>query len=164
MPNSHSSFHRDPARAPKFLTLMSQMTSPLKNTLSSRMLKACVCVSCILPSLTTPQAKTDVPMVEKLVGMVRSKFINGQPPHWQPAASNPDLGPEAVSSIFRVDCRKFNAMTPYQIQHVFRDRHILVTGVDNGRPVSFDAEGLETLADLDEKVSLQCKPIHLYGT
>lgn len=55
-------------------------------------------------------------------------------------------------------------MTPAQIQEVHRNRHILVTGVDSGRGVSFDDAGLQTLADLDTKVSVQCMPISFGGS
>lgn len=46
-------------------------------------------------------------------------------------------------------------MTALEIQEVHRHRHILVTGVDAGRPVHFDEDGLQILADLDTKVYVQ---------
>lgn len=44
-----------------------------------------------------------------------------------------------------------------EIRDIFRYRHILVTGVDSGRPILFDEDGLEMLGDLDEEVSIQRK-------
>lgn len=52
-------------------------------------------------------------------------------------------------------------MSAAEKQEVHRHRHILVTGVDNGSRTKFDEQGLETLADLDEKVSFQCMSIQL---
>lgn len=102
-----------------------------------------------------PQAKFDIDLVEKLVGMVKDKYDEvGHPPHWQPAASDPTLQ-EGCSSIFVVDYKSFNKMSPSQIQEVHRDRHILVTGVDSGRPIHFDAEGLQMLSDIDSDVYIQ---------
>lgn len=99
----------------------------------------------------------DIPLVEKLVRMVRSGFdANGQPPHRQLPATATTVGPETNSMFFRVDCKTYNSMTATQKQEIIRDRNIIVTGVDHGRHIEFDADGLETLADLDAKVSFQC--------
>lgn len=112
---------------------------------------------CPLTSLKW-KAKFDVPLVEKLVRMVKSKFIGGQPPHWQPAASKTALE-DTTSSIFTVTRSEFEQMTPLAIQHIYRYRHILVTGMEGGRPIRFDEDGLQMLGDLDEWVSIQCKSI-----
>lgn len=58
-------------------------------------------------------------------------------------------------AYFVVDYKSFNKMSPSQIQEVHRDRHILVTGVDSGRPIHFDAEGLQMLSDIDSDVYIQ---------
>lgn len=87
--------------------------------------------------------------------MVQSKAGGaGHPPHWQPAASQSALS-SGCSSIFVVDCNTFKQMSPLQIQEVHRHRHILVTGVDSGRPIQFDEQGLEMLADVDAEVQIQ---------
>lgn len=94
--------------------------------------------------------------------MVKSKFgPSGQPPHWEPSASRAELG-NGCSSIFVVDCEKFKKMSPMEIQEVHRHRHILVTGVDAGRPIQFDAEGLEMLSDVDAEVQIQRTCILLF--
>lgn len=104
----------------------------------------------------------DIPLVQNIVNIVRSKFdSNGQPPHRQPAAKDPALGPNHTSSIFVIDSKGYNSMPATQKQAIFRHRHILVTGVDNGQRMHFDQAGLETLADLDSPVSLQCMWIFL---
>lgn len=94
--------------------------------------------------------------MEKLVRMVQSKYIEGQPPHWQPAARQPALE-DTTSSIFTIAKRDLERMSPMEIRDIFRYRHILVTGVDSGRPILFDEDGLEMLGDLDEEVSIQRK-------
>lgn len=87
--------------------------------------------------------------------MVKSKFDEeGRPPHWQAAASQPALA-GASSSIFVVDRQRFLKMSAMEIRDVHRHRHILVTGVDSGRPTKFDDDGLQMLADLDAEVSIQ---------
>lgn len=99
----------------------------------------------------------DIPLIQNIVNIVRSTFdSNGQPPHRQPAAKDPALGTHHASSIFVTDRKAFNAMPSAQKQPIFRDRHILVTGLDSGQRILFDEAGLETLEELDTPVSLQC--------
>lgn len=95
------------------------------------------------------QAKKDIPLVRKLVIMVESTFKNGVPLHRQPAASKTEY--TGQSSIFTIDYKAFSAMQPLDIQGILRYRHILVTGVDPGREIKFDAEGLGILADIDQQ-------------
>lgn len=96
----------------------------------------------------------DIPLVEKLVRMVTSKYVDGKPPHWQEGASRTTLG-DTTSTIFVVDLRDFLKMTDMEIKEVYRYRHILVTGIQPGRVIKFDEDGLEILADLDDEVSIQ---------
>lgn len=104
------------------------------------------------------QAVYDVPLVQKVARMVEKRFDkDGVPPHHQPAAYNREYNGE--STIFVVDCKEFNSMDPAEIHRIHRYRHILVTGVDAGKPLRFDAEGLQTLADIDRQpVWIQRKP------
>lgn len=105
--------------------------------------------------LTTPwQAKLDVPLLTKIAGMLQDMYEDGLPRHWNEASSDPILH-EGASSLFRIDCKKFNQMSPSQIQEVHRHRHLLVTGLDSGRQVNFDADGLQMLADIDAEVFIQ---------
>lgn len=126
-------------------------------TSSSLMLTACVGLPWSLPvtDRLPLQAEFDIPLVEKAVRMVKSKFDkDGRPPHWQPAASETALG-ESSSSIFVVDHHRLLKMSPMEIREVHRHRHILVTGVEGGAQIVFDANGLQMLADLDQEVSVQ---------
>lgn len=97
----------------------------------------------------------DIPLIEKLVQHIKSRFdSNGQPPHRQPAASQ--IAFNDHSAIFVVDLKVLKNMEPAVIQEIHRYRHILVTGVDPGRPVLFDIPGLQKLADIDQEVDIQC--------
>lgn len=88
--------------------------------------------------------------------MVTSRLDeNGEPPHWHPTARDPKVSISTTSAIFVVSSQDFARMTPLEIQRVHRHRHILVTDVDIGRPLEFNAEGLGTLADLDAPVPVQ---------
>lgn len=99
----------------------------------------------------------DIKMLQNVVDIVRSGFdSNGQPPHRQPAASEPALGNDHASSIFVVNHKEFNVMPSAQKQAIFRHRHILVRGIEPEHRTQFDATGLEALEDLDSPVSLQC--------
>lgn len=53
-------------------------------------------------------------------------------------------------------------MSPSQIQEVHRHRHIVVTNVDNGRPIQFNEDGLEMLGDIDAEVQIQRMQPPLY--
>lgn len=64
-------------------------------------------------------------------------------------------GGTSKSSIFRVEYSKFVGMDTPAIQRIFRDRHILVTNIPSTGDVRFDREGLQALADLDAKVTIQ---------
>lgn len=75
------------------------------------------------------------------------------PPHRQPSSS--DLNYTGNSRIFVVDCKTFDDMDPQIIHKIFQDRHILVTGVEPGKRVDFNARGLSMLAPLDQAVSIQ---------
>lgn len=89
-----------------------------------------------------------------MVDIVESRFDKqGRPPHLQPAASQEDMNPD--SDIFVVDHERFCKMTTAAIHAVHRHRHILVTGIPNSRPLHFDVNGLQKLADIDSEVYVQ---------
>lgn len=102
------------------------------------------------------QAKFDIPLVQKLSRMVQSRYDeDGRPPHRQPAAY--DRAYNAHSDIFSVDCKTWNAMSPKEMHNIHRYRHILVTKVDAGKQMEFNADGLGMLADVDSHpVDIQC--------
>lgn len=102
------------------------------------------------------QAQFDLGLVEKLSGMAEERFDeHGRPPHRQPAAH--DKAYTGASDIFSVDCKVWNAMPPKEMHAIHRHRHVLITGVDVGKTVEFDAEGLAMLADVDSHVvEIQC--------
>lgn len=87
--------------------------------------------------------------------MLASSFgVDGQPPHRLPSSSDEDF--TGSSRFFVVDCKEFNGMDPKLIQDIFRHRHIVVTDVDAGKRVEFNARGLSMLAPLDQLVPIQC--------
>lgn len=108
------------------------------------------------------QAKWDIPLIEKMVLGVKSRFdSNGQPPHRQPSARDKAYNP-ASSAIFVVDCEMFLTMKTAEIQEIHRHRHILVTGVKStSKQICFGVDGLQMLADVDSPVDIQCKLIIL---
>lgn len=97
----------------------------------------------------------DIPLVQKIADMVASTLdVDGQPPHRQASASNKTF--TGQSRVFTIDCKEFNAMDPQLIAEIYRHRHIVVTDVDAGKSVEFNARGLSMLAPLDRVVSMQC--------
>lgn len=101
------------------------------------------------------QGRFDIKLVRKIAAMVENRFKDGKPPHHQPEASQRTY--HAGSDIFTVDCKAFNAMELSEIHEIHRDRHLLVRGVDPGRPTKFDEEGLQKLRDIDAPVQIQRK-------
>lgn len=106
----------------------------------------------------------DVPLVQKIADMVASTLdVDGQPPHRQAAAFNKTF--TGKSRVFVISCKEFNEMDPQLIHDIYRHRHILVTDMDIGKRVEFNARGLSMLAPLDRVVSVQCQsfPDHSFA-
>lgn len=81
--------------------------------------------------------------------------VDGQPPHRRTSSSDKSF--TGNSRVFVVDCKDFNGMEPQLIHDIYRHRHILVTDVDSGKHVEFNARGLSMLAPLDRVVPIQCQ-------
>lgn len=107
----------------------------------------------MLPNLSRRQALFDIPLVAQMVEIVESRFIDGRPPHFQPAAYRESY--DGTTDIFVIDKKDFEKMSTSKIQAIHRHRHILVTGNNTGRPVHFNVEGLQKLADVDSEVYVQ---------
>ena len=84
--------------------------------------------------------------------MVERAYMNGVPKHRLPSARSVEFDAD-VSGIFVVSWEQFSKMSSKEIQGVFRNRDILVTGAPI-QPLSFDKDGLSTLADLKEECFL----------
>lgn len=85
---------------------------------------------------------------------IESAYVDGRPLHHLPSAQSISLEAQQ-SSVFVVDYIKFTQMTAYQIQSVFRDRHILVLNC----PVPAEEFSLKTL----EQFGSLKKTIHVQG-
>ncbi|KZP25476.1 hypothetical protein FIBSPDRAFT_887999 [Athelia psychrophila] len=95
----------------------------------------------------THSAKFDVPLVQQLATLVEQRFDKqGCPPHWQPAAYEKVY--TGQSDIFSVDHKEWDAMSDMEMHTIHRDHHILVTGVDIGKPINFDVVGLAMVTDI----------------
>ena len=73
-------------------------------------------------------------------------YKDGKPLHHLDSARSVEFNPKdwGDSSIFVVDAADFKRMAPRQVQDIFRDRHILVLGVD-AEVMKFDLAGLGCL-------------------
>ena len=90
---------------------------------------------------------------------------NGIPLHALPGARHKDCSPPlslqsspAQSQIFVVEYAEFKAMSSFDIQRIFRHRHILVLNHPQERTYSFDLQCLHALGDLDQKRDMQGEP------
>jgi hypothetical protein len=98
-------------------------------------------------------------LLEGIKQGIKSLFRHGIPLHHLPEARLSET-PTNGSSIFVVTFEAFQKLSSFQIQSIFRHRHIHVTGA----PVKqhkFDEEGLATLGSLTAKRAIQGKPLTL---
>jgi hypothetical protein len=86
---------------------------------------------------------------------------NGVPLHGLPAArlkpSPTSLPSPGDSHVFVVEYKEFSAMSTFDIQAIFRNRHILVLNHPQEYSYQFDLEGLHALGHLDSKREMQGK-------
>ena len=78
---------------------------------------------------------------------ILSSYVNDKPLHHLPRASSVDFNP-AASSVFVVDHARFMKMDPMVIQNVFRERHILITGVPHEQQ-ELNEDSLSMFGDID---------------
>jgi hypothetical protein len=91
-------------------------------------------------------------MVNEMIEMIESQYVNGLPLHRLPNARD-KLATEG-SDIFIVEHSEFENMDPKEIQDIFRRRHILVINVP-GKPMQFDRKGLSTIGPFKKQVPMQ---------
>jgi hypothetical protein len=85
---------------------------------------------------------------------VEKSFIDGNPLHHLPSASDVNVPPNDphVSLIFVVDGSTFTSMAPQLRHNVFRQRHILISKSNALPCLTFNEHGLEELGDLLEPI------------
>ena len=101
------------------------------------------------------QLRLESKVFTEIMEMVESRYLNDLPLHRFPSARSIEYDPEG-SSIFIVEANVFEKMSAVEIQNIFRHRHILVLNTPQSQ-LSFDREGLSTLAPLKKKVVFQGK-------
>ncbi|MDT7543775.1 MAG: hypothetical protein QOE33_3688 [Acidobacteriota bacterium] len=99
-------------------------------------------------------------MFKDLQQNIESGYVDGKPLHHLPSARSVKHLPDA-SSVFVVEHADFIAMTPGNIQNIFRDRHILVTGVPQEEQ-HFDEESLSIFGDIDLPREINGAPFLLF--
>ena len=96
--------------------------------------------------------------------IVKSGLVHERPRHHYSSAYNTNYHPDA-SSIFVVEHSRLLALDPEYIKEIFRDCHILVTGVPT-EEMGFDLTGLSSLGSLVRPVAMQgeinsvCRGMH----
>jgi hypothetical protein len=83
---------------------------------------------------------------------VESGYINGQPLH----IADPDQSGFALLSF-----QQFQAMSPHDVQDLFRRKNVVVSGCQHP-DLQFDEAGLRTLAPLDSQVSIIGEALHVW--
>jgi len=101
----------------------------------------------------TEQARHEIPSLNLIKDMIEKGYNQGTPKHLLPSARSLDFDATA-STIFVVPYTQFTGMQDKKIHEIFRNRHILVTGVPVA-PLAFDENGLSTLAPLHQKTLFQ---------
>jgi hypothetical protein len=87
---------------------------------------------------------------------------NGVPLHALPTARQKPPSPSSSPSpgeshVFVVDYKEFSTMSAFDIQGIFRHRHILVLNHPQEYSYEFDLRGLHALGHLDSKREMQGK-------
>jgi hypothetical protein len=83
---------------------------------------------------------------------VRSLFKNGKPLHHLPSAKSRQYHQDA-SKFFIVSKEELEMMSAYEVQNIFRHRHILVPGKQSGK--KFDRASLRSIGSLTQKRQVQ---------
>lgn len=91
--------------------------------------------------------------LKKVMNMVESKYDDGVPLHRLPSARERNLQ-DKQSSIFVVEWKDFNRMEAWEIQGIFRHRHILVRNWPE-KTLKFDRAGLSMLAPMHKQSAFQ---------
>lgn len=77
----------------------------------------------------------------------RSYTADGLPPH---------IGNPAESCLAILSHAEYEQMTAQEVQTLFRDKHLVITGVPQANPpIRFNAAGLRNLTNLDAKINMQ---------
>ena len=104
--------------------------------------------------------------MEEIQASCQGLYKDGKPLHHLDSARSVEFNPKdrGVSSIFIVDAADFKQMAPREVQEIFRDRHILVLGVD-AEVIRFDLAGLGSMGCLNATRQVQgedsCFAAHL---
>ena len=97
---------------------------------------------------------SELPLLRSVMNRVKSGFKSSKYPlHHLPSAKKEEYDPKA-SCIFIVEHDVFVKMTDFEIQEIFRNRHILVTHVPH-EDIQVDAEGMGVFGSLSEKRDVQ---------
>ena len=105
--------------------------------------------------------------MEEIQASCQGLYKDGKPLHHLDSARSVEFNPKdrGVSSIFVVDATDFKRMAPRQVQQIFRERHILVLGVDP-EAMKFDLAGLGSMGCLNATRQVQgedsCFSAHLW--
>lgn len=99
------------------------------------------------------QAEREYRQIQEILTSVESDYIDGRPLYHQPEARERGLSPN-TSQFFMTTYNDWCDMGPRVAQEIFRDRHIVVTGVQVPKR-QFDLDSLERLGNLDQPREMQ---------
>ena len=91
--------------------------------------------------------------MQQMQDAVEGLFRDGTPLHHLPEARKEYADPGA-SSVFVVDYKDLRNYLDIELQEIFRDRHILITGVPHDDQ-EFGLEALESLGGMDVNRCIQ---------
>lgn len=98
----------------------------------------------------------DTETLTKVEARIQANFKNGLPPHLQPNAQSFEYVPGSEQSrIFVASHSEFSRLKAKQIQHILRERLILVHGNPLDYGYGWDLESFGRLHDVDKNVSVQ---------
>lgn len=112
--------------------------------------RPCFHVSCTtlvvqLTDLYYEKFQSDMSSFKRFYEYVQHFYVKGKPRH---------ISSQNESHIHVIEATAYDAMSATHVQALLRTKHIVVTGCPQW-PVSFDAKGLLTLANLDAPIDIQ---------
>jgi hypothetical protein len=102
------------------------------------------------------QTGVDTETLKKVEGRIRAKFQNGLPPHLLPSAKDITYTPGSDQSrVFVTSHAEFSTLPASRVQHILRERLILVHGNTFDQNYRWDLESFGRLYDVDKNVTVQ---------
>jgi hypothetical protein len=105
-------------------------------------------------SMTFLQAEKEIGVLQKVQKLVQDRYLEGRPRHHQPEARLTTVTSPLPSILFVSSYQDFMALSDEEVQHIFHDRHIVVTDVP-ARPYTWDRQTLSKFGSLLQQRDIQ---------